>query len=367
MAEGDIRIPVSPRAAFGSGFLTDIWYFVALSSDLKRGRMEAREILGEAVLLGRTDAGQAFAIGNVCPHRAALLSAGRMLREADGAASVQCPYHGWRFGADGVCRGIPSLVDEAAIDISRIRVRRYPVAESQGMVFIWIAADPRFEGEPADPPPHFPGVVGGAPKAVARIDFEIHVDHAAAMLVDPSHGPFVHAQWWWRAAGSQYAKSKSFAPAEAGFVMERHAPSSNSRPYVLLGGAPRTEITFRLPGVRWEHVMVGRRQLLSLAFLTPINETRTHMTQIIWSDHPMFFLVGAFVRFGARRFLEQDRDLALVLSQGLAAREPSFLWIGDADRQARWYVALKREWMASRKEGRPFVNPVEAATLSWRS
>lgn len=366
MAEGDIRVPSSPRTPFGSGYLTDIWYFVALARDLKRGKMHAREILGELVVVGRTDAGEVIAMGNVCPHRGALLSAGRMRREADGAASVECPYHGWRFGTDGVCKAIPSLVDEAKVDIARIGVRRYPTTESQGMVFMWISADPRFCGEPPEPPPIFPGVVGGAPKAVARMDFEIHVDHAAAMLVDPSHAPFVHAQWWWRTAASQYAKMKNFSPVEAGFVMERHAPSSNSRPYVLLGGEPRTEITFRLPGVRWEHIVVGRRQLLSLAFLTPVNETRTHMTQIIWSDHPMFFLAGAFVRFGARRFLEQDRDLARVLKEGLA-RDPSFIWIDDADRQARWYVALKREWMESRKAGRDFVNPVEATTLTWRS
>ncbi|MFI4934398.1 MAG: Rieske 2Fe-2S domain-containing protein [Caulobacterales bacterium] len=366
MPEGDVRIPTSARAAFGSGYLTDTWYFVALSRDLKRGAMEQREILGEAVLLGRTQAGEAFAIGNVCPHRAALLSAGRMQREADGSATVECPYHGWRYGTDGACKAIPSLVEDKTYDISRIRVRRYPTRESQGMVFAWFSSDPRFDGEPPEPPPLFPGVVGGAPKAVSRMDFEIHVDHAAVMLVDPTHAPFVHAQWWWRSAKSQITKSKRFSPVEAGFVMERHPPSKNSRPYVLLGGEPLTEITFRLPGIRWEHVEVGRRQVLSLAFLTPVNETRTHMTQIIWSDHPMFLLAGAFVRMGAQRFLEQDRDLAVVQKQGLE-RDPSFIWIDDADRQARWYVAMKREWVESHSEGRPFVNPVEAATLTWRS
>ncbi len=367
MAEGDVRIPVAPKTAFGSGYITDIWYFAALSRDLKRGRMQSREILGQAVVLGRTDAGAPFAMGDVCPHRGALLSAGRMRREADGSASVQCPYHGWRYGAaDGVCKAIPSLADEGKIDIARIGVRHYPTAESQGMVFIWVSSDPRFTGEPPDPPPHFPGVVGGAPKAVAAMDFDIHIDHAATMLVDPTHAPFVHAQWWWRSTASQHTKTKRFAPAEAGFVMERHAPSSNSRPYVLLGGEPLTEITFRLPGIRWEHIAVGKRQLLSLAFLTPVSETRTRMTQIIWSDHPMFWLAGWFVKFGARRFLEQDRDLAEVLSRGLA-RDPSFIWLDDADRQARWYVALKREWAESRAAGRPFANPVEAATLTWRS
>ena len=51
---------------------------------------------------------------------------------------------------------------------------------------------------------------------------------------------------------------------------------------------------------------------------------------------------------------------------GLAG-DPTLLWIDDADRQAKWYQQLKREWIASRREGRAFVNPVEPATLRWRS
>ena len=53
-------------------------------------------------------------------------------------------------------------------------------------------------------------------------------------------------------------------------------------------------------------------------------------------------------------------------NQGLKY-DPVLIWIDDADRQARWYHALKREWAASRREGRPFVNPVEPATLRWTS
>ncbi|MHB8531077.1 MAG: aromatic ring-hydroxylating dioxygenase subunit alpha, partial [Caulobacteraceae bacterium] len=43
------------------------------------------------------------------------------------------------------------------------------------------------------------------------------------------------------------------------------------------------------------------------------------------------------------------------------------LWIDDADRQAKWYQALKREWRASRSEGRPFVNPIKPTVLEWVS
>ena len=363
MPEGDAK---TSRSGFGQGFLTDIWYFAALSSDLKSGRLARHEILGEPVMLGRSPKGQVFALRDICPHRAAPLSAGRFVAETGGAESVECPYHGWRFGAEGTCAAIPSLVDEQAMDVGRIRVRRYPVAESQGLVFVWMADDERRDAEPSEPAPTFPGVVGGAPKLVDRMTFDAHVDHAVVGLMDPAHGPYVHQQWWWRSAKSQHEKVKRFEPREAGFSMVRHEPSKNSRAYAILGGEPLTEITFRLPGLRWEHVTVGRRQVLSLTCLTPVHERRTRITQIIWSDHPAFVLLKPLIAAGARKFLRQDGDMVNLQNEGLKYGPP-LLWIDDADRQAKWYQQLKREWTASRREGRAFVNPVEATTLRWRS
>ncbi|HEY8004937.1 MAG TPA: aromatic ring-hydroxylating dioxygenase subunit alpha [Phenylobacterium sp.] len=354
------------EAKFGQGFLADIWYFAALSGDLKPGKLARYELLGEPVLLGRSAKGEVFALRDICPHRAAPLSAGRFHQEASGATTVECPYHGWRFGADGACAAIPSLVDDQPMDVARIRVRRYPVAESQGLVFVWISSDPRGAGEPAEPPPTFPGVVGGGPKLVDRMDFAAHIDHAVVGLMDPAHGPYVHQQWWWRSKASQHEKAKRFEPREQGFAMVRHEPSKNSRAYAILGGEPLTEITFRIPGLRWEHVTVGRRQVLSLTCLTPVNEKATRITQIVWSDHPAFFFLKPFIAAGARAFLRQDGEMVNLQNQGLKY-DPSLLWIDDADRQAKWYQQLKREWTASRRERRPFANPVEPVTLRWRS
>src|SRR3954467_3616145 len=94
--------PKSIKAAtkFGQGFLTDIWYFAALSSDLKPGGLKRYELLGEPVLLGRGKGGELFALRDICPHRASPLSAGRIVTEASGGETVECPYHGWRFRAD---------------------------------------------------------------------------------------------------------------------------------------------------------------------------------------------------------------------------------------------------------------------------
>jgi phenylpropionate dioxygenase-like ring-hydroxylating dioxygenase large terminal subunit len=360
------KAKTAPPPAFGRGFLYDLWYFAALSSDLSPGKLKRYEMLGEPVLIGRTRAGVAYALRDICPHRAAPLSAGVLIEDPQGADVVQCPYHGWRFRTfDGVCSSIPSLVDAQGLDSERIRVRVYPVRESQGLAFLYMAADPRagdIEGEP----PKLMGVVGGPPKLVERMDFESHIDHAVVGLMDPTHGPYVHQQWWWRSSKSQHEKAKRFEPREMGFAMAAHAPSKNSRAYRLLGGAPQTEITFRLPAYRWEHVRVGTRQVLALTCLTPITETKTRITQVIWSDHWAFSVLKPLIRAGARTFLHQDGDMVNLQNQGLKY-DPPLLWIDDADVQAKWYQALKKAWISHRETGAPFVNPVRATTLHWRS
>jgi phenylpropionate dioxygenase-like ring-hydroxylating dioxygenase large terminal subunit len=370
MAEGDSRagrdaggIEAPP---FGQGFLYDLWYFVALSREVKAGRLVRHQLLGEPVMIGRARSGEAFALRDICPHRAAPLSAGALVSDEDGVESVECPYHGWRFRtADGVCAAIPSLVDGQDLDPSRIRVRRYPVAESQGLVFVFMSKDPR-RLDPGDPPPVFPGAVGGAPKLVERMIFDSHLDQAVVGLMDPTHGPYVHQQWWWRSSTKQLLKEKRFEPRELGFAMAAHAPSRNSRAYRLLGGAPETEITFRLPGYRFEHVRVGSRQVLALTCLTPVTAAKTAITQVFWSDHWAFILLKAVIRAGARAFLRQDGTMVNLQNLGLAY-DPALIWIDDADRQAKWYQALKKAWWTHQAQGAAFVNPVEACTLRWRS
>jgi hypothetical protein len=117
--------------------------------------------------------------------------------------------------------------------------------------------------------------------------------------------------------------------------------------------------------MRWEHIQIGARQLLALTCLTPITEQKTTITQIIWSDHPVLALAPVIKPF-VRAFLHQDGDMVNLQNMGLKY-DPAMLWLEDGDTQAKWYQQLKREWTASRAEGRAFVNPVQATTLKWRS
>ncbi|GIK51026.1 MAG: aromatic ring-hydroxylating dioxygenase subunit alpha [Hyphomonadaceae bacterium] len=351
-----------------SDLLRDLWYFAATTRELKRGKMFRREILGEPVLLGRDQEGRAFALRDICPHRAVPLSAGK-IEPTNGVQTVECPYHGWRFGAhDGVCRMIPTLVEGQPYDPARIRVRRFATHEANGIVLIFVSSDPRFDGDPP-PPPDFGLGDLTEPKFVIDRIFAATMDNAVVGLMDPAHVPYVHNQWWWRppSAGKKL-KEKRFVPRERGWAIERHSPSGNSLAYrALFGGQVTTEICFMLPGFRWEVVDNPHSRLFTLTCLTPETETSTRITQVTyWKNAPLLDAMKPILIPAGREFLDQDGRMVDLQNTGLQYG-PSMLWIDDIDVQAKWYLKLKREWSRSREEGRAFVNPIEPTTLRWMS
>ncbi|MFP3944721.1 MAG: Rieske 2Fe-2S domain-containing protein, partial [Alphaproteobacteria bacterium] len=191
-------------------FLKNLWYYALPGRELKPGEMRHKVLLGEPVLIGRSGAGEVFGLRDICPHRGVPLSAGRLCEKGetvDGrrleGTQVECAYHGWRFGTDGRCAAIPSLTADQRMELERIRVWRYPVAERNGNIWIYMperAQGPLVEDtpDPETPPPELPGVGARRPGMIERMAFDCHVDHAVIGLMDPAHGPFVHRAWWWR-------------------------------------------------------------------------------------------------------------------------------------------------------------------------
>ena len=181
--------------------LRDAWYYAVPSARLRRGRMLARVMLGEPVLLGRDAAGAVFALRDLCPHRGMPLSAGRF----DGS-EVECCYHGWRFDTGGRCTLIPSLVPGQAFSPDRIRTRALPGARDAGQHLGILRrragrALPRSRCST-------PLRIGRPPDLVENVAFAAPIDHAVVGLMDPAHGPFVHRAWWWRSRRSIHAKGQ---------------------------------------------------------------------------------------------------------------------------------------------------------------
>ncbi|MEL7040182.1 MAG: aromatic ring-hydroxylating dioxygenase subunit alpha [Pseudomonadota bacterium] len=349
------------------GWLTDSWYLGCLSAELKPGAMLRRIILDQPIVIARTKSGEVFALRDICPHRLVPLSAGKQI-DTDGEPTIECPYHGWRFGTDGVCRHMPSVLEHNPYQPSRFAVRRYPVHEANGAIFVFIADDPRSDAAPDVPVPDF-GPLADKPKFVIEDIFNAHMDDAVVGLMDPAHVAFVHNQWWWRPPSvGLKLKEKPFVPRDRGWAIDRHPPSSNSKLYRwVFGGDVETEIVFQLPGYRWEIISNETARLLTLTCLTPIGPKKTRITQLTWwTKMPLLNLAIPVAIPMAKKFLRQDGEMVDLQNLGMKYQK-TMIWIDDIDVQAKWYQMLKKEWAASRSEQRAFVNKIKPRTLRWRS
>lgn len=350
----ELKIPLeNPEGSF----LRNLWYYAMPGHRLKIGCTLPRVLLDEPVLMGRAADGMPFALRNLCPHRGALLSDGKF----DGV-EIECCYHGWRFDVAGRCTGIPSLVPGQHVALAKIRVQQYPCRELQGNIWVFMG-DEAAEGKDI---PRLPEVGERPYDLVETIQYPVHADYAVAGLIDPAHGAFVHESLYWRTRRSMHVKTKRFAPSALGFSMLRHRASKNSLAYRLLGSTPETEITFELPGIRVEHIRVGRHVLVNMTTVTPVDATTSEVTNAMYWTMPWLTILKPLLRRFMRRFLRQDASIFVKLRKGLEYSPPAML-MKDADTQVRWYYQLKREYVSSAREGRPFKNPVPETDLHWRS
>lgn len=162
-------------------FLKNRWYAAAWSGEVGRD-LRSRTIMGDPVLLYRTEDGQAVALEDRCCHKFLPLSMGKLRGDC-----VECGYHGMTFGGDGTCVRIPGQPNIPP----NARVHAYPVAEHLGLIWIW-PGDP----EAADPallfqlPPYeTPGwTTSRGPYTYIKSGYQNITDN----LLDPAHVSFVH-------------------------------------------------------------------------------------------------------------------------------------------------------------------------------
>jgi phenylpropionate dioxygenase-like ring-hydroxylating dioxygenase large terminal subunit len=338
--------------------LREMWYYAMPSARLKPGALLPRLYLGEPLVFGRGADGAAFALRDLCPHRGIPLHYGRF----DGG-EIECAYHGWRFKPSGQCTAIPALPESHPHDVTRICVQAYPVREVQGNVWVFFGENP----ETAPDIPLLPDLdPGRQPDLTYAVRVPARPDDALYNLVDPTHNPFIHVSWWWRRRGSIRAKEKSFVPSPYGFTMVPHRPSANYAPYKLLGGEVQTQIIFRLPGIRIEHMVFGRHRLVTLNTITPVSDDEIEESYAIYWTNRLFNLFKPLGRQVVRAFAAQDGG-ALRLQAAGARYDPPTMLIDDADTQAKWYYRLKQEYARACAEKRPFINPVQARVLRFRS
>lgn len=339
-------------------FLKNLWYFAFHGSKVVKGKLIQKEICGERIAFGRDKSGKPFALKDNCAHRGVPLSEGWF----DGEI-IQCCYHGWKFDCDGVCREIPALADKT-FDVTRIKVFQYPCREINGTVWVYI---PQNKLRLEDAEKNLPDLLvsgGGNFLHVETVTMPCNIDHSVIGLIDPAHVTFVHQSWFWRSSKNLKLKEKKFEPSDKGFKMLRHKPSSNSKGYSVLKGGTSTEIDFQLPGNRFEHIQVGKHEIISITTLTPINENKTELNHIFYTTIGLIKVLWYPLRGLGKKFIGQDLDVFEKLRRGLETN-PTLMLIGEPDTQAKWYYELKKKWNQSVEEKTEFENTLKPQTLHW--
>jgi phenylpropionate dioxygenase-like ring-hydroxylating dioxygenase large terminal subunit len=131
----------APADSFGPPALPypNGWFCLAFSDELKPGSILTRPLLGEEVVLYKTQRGRIRAIRPYCPHLGAHLGAGGKISGED----IVCPFHKFAFDPAGTC-----VRTGYGLQPPRASLIQYPVSEVNGSVYVWrhsLGAPPDWE------------------------------------------------------------------------------------------------------------------------------------------------------------------------------------------------------------------------------
>jgi len=160
------------------------WFAVAWTSSLPINKLEAVRVLGQDLVLWRSDDGL-HAWRDLCVHRGAKLSLGT-IRLSENGDCVVCPYHGWEYGSSGECVRIPAQPDQPPP--SRARVESFAVREKYGLVWVCL-------GAASGDVPSFPEGEAAGFRLVSTGPYRFHAQGPRIIenLLDVAHLPIAHA------------------------------------------------------------------------------------------------------------------------------------------------------------------------------
>jgi phenylpropionate dioxygenase-like ring-hydroxylating dioxygenase large terminal subunit len=163
-------------------YIRNAWYVAMWSEQLQLGQLTSRTLLEEPIVLFRKQDGGVAALADLCPHRFAPLSMGRLLPDG----RLQCGYHGLEFNPAGTCVRNPH-----SNRIPPARVRSYPALEKHSLVWVWMGVDA------PDPTliPDYSCLDSAAPLHVTERDYlrmEANYELITDNLLDLSHTSYLH-------------------------------------------------------------------------------------------------------------------------------------------------------------------------------
>ncbi|XP_062212756.1 protochlorophyllide-dependent translocon component 52, chloroplastic-like [Phragmites australis] len=171
----------------------DQWYPIAPVCDLDPRAPHGKMVLGLSVVVWYDrGAGEWRVFDDVCPHRLAPLSEGRV----DDKGRLQCVYHGWCFDEAGDCKFIPQApaLGAQVHKNSKACVASYPCVVQNKVLWFYPRTEPEYKGVlQRKRPPYMAEIDDPSYFTVFGMrDFPYGYDILAENLMDPSHVPYAH-------------------------------------------------------------------------------------------------------------------------------------------------------------------------------
>ena len=163
----------------------NFWYPVGKSDEITGDKPYRSQILGSKFVAFRDQDGKAHVLSDTCVHRGGSLSKGWV---KDGC--VVCPYHGWQYSGDGICKTIPSIGYDGKPP-ARAKVDAYPVQEKYGIVFAFLGDLPEQERPPLYHIEEYETDEWRLTDIII-LDVDFYFERSIENGLDPSHNEFVH-------------------------------------------------------------------------------------------------------------------------------------------------------------------------------
>ncbi len=251
--------------------LRNFWYGVEHSAAVTLSKPVAVQLMGQELVLYRGEQGQVFALERRCAHRQAALDQGWVEGNC-----IRCPYHGWRYEADGSCSDVPANQPGVVIP-KRARVESYPVQEKYGLIWVfWGDRDP----QTCPPLPELPEYDQTGWRTIwGDYLWQGHFTRVLANTIDMSHAPFVHSKGFgnkkapsirtytleregeWSASGTIQFKTKPAYSLK--LILRDKAPSGSFQGRFYMPNITRVDLRFS-----WFHFVLFMAHV-------PISDTQT--------------------------------------------------------------------------------------------
>ena len=175
----------------------NFWYAAAPAQDVNATKPLKVKMLGQNFALFRDSQGVARCVSDICIHRCASLSGGKVKGDC-----VECPYHGWQFDGTGACTRIPSLGVDGKIP-AQARIDAYPTQEKYGLVFAFLGDLPEAERPPIVDIPEWG--LDGWRCINLEYTWKANWERSVEAGLDPGHAEFVHSGMKFAGADEEYA------------------------------------------------------------------------------------------------------------------------------------------------------------------